>query len=119
MSEISQNMSAGTGKLFPVVNNFDFRELRFLGRFNRHILPPYIELHNISFRVRHEDGYYFLECDKWPILSAFGDTTLDAVRNLNQLVKDVVDDYVFAQEEKLSDDAKEFRSYLISHLMPI
>jgi len=112
-------MSAGTLHLFSVEGSFGLRELRVEPPTNRHVLPQYIELYNIPFRFRHEGGQYFLECDKWPILSAFGDTIAEAVRNVNRVVKDVIRDYVFSNEETLSCDAKEFRGYLISHLMPI
>lgn len=115
----SPNMSVGTNPLFRVKSTFGSQELRQQKPFNRHVLPQYVELHNIPFRVRREGEYYFLESDKWSILSAFGESLMEAVGNMNQLVKDVIRDYVFAEEDSLSEDSKEFRSYLISKLMPL
>ena len=116
----SPEMSVGTKVIFKVDGTFDSKELRQPRQLqNRHVLPQYVDLHNIPFRVRHEGGYYFLESDKWNILSAFGESLMDAVGNMNQLIKDVIRDYIFSPQDSLSDDAKEFRSYLISHLMPL
>lgn len=129
MSEVQLSaprpMSTGTKVLHGLHRDTDTGSLLSSGMksrnaiLNRHIEPTYVELYGIPFRVRHEGGYYFLECDKWPILSAFGESLIEAVGGLNHALQDVLDNYVFADAETLSADAIEFRNYLISKLMPI
>ncbi|MFH0992559.1 MAG: hypothetical protein V1799_21380 [bacterium] len=80
------------------------------------IIPPHVELFNIEFRVHKENGHYHLTSDQWPILTTFGDSFQDAVHELQELMKDLIQEYVIVSEEKLSPDSIEFRNFLLSRL---
>jgi hypothetical protein len=83
---------------------------------HRTFLNPSVQLFNITFLVRKEGQHVYLQSDRWPILSAFGETFQEAVSNLIALMKDVVLEYVMVPEETLAVDAREFRNFLIGSL---
>jgi hypothetical protein len=81
------------------------------------ILLPRIEIMGIPFSVRKEEDRVALESDRWPSLRASADSVPDAISEMQSLLSDVIEEYVMCSEDVLSEDAKEFRHYLINTLI--
>ena len=84
---------------------------------NQTVLQPTIELFNIPFSIRHGNDYVFVESMQWPSLTTYGKTAQEAIANMVELLRDVVGEYVFVPESELTEDAIEFRKFLIRKLL--
>lgn len=72
-----------------------------------------IELMGIPFAVRYGEENVFLESAQWPSLQTFGKSTHEAIQNMMSLLKDVIEEFVFASDSELAEDAIEFKQYLV------
>ncbi len=79
---------------------------------------PTIELFGIPLRVRRDNGNVFIESPRWPSLQVFGENTQEAIESMMGLLKDVIEEYVLAPDSELSEDAIEFKQYLIRKMIP-
>jgi len=84
---------------------------------NRVVHLPKIEISGIPCSVRPEAEEVVLESDQWPSLRASGPRVEDAIADMRSLLHDVIEEYVLCAEDTLSDDAKDFRYYLMSTLV--
>lgn len=116
--EAKQTSSAGSLYTFPawqlIPEPILVRKPREKEVGNRSIYLPKIEIMGIPFLVKREDGETVLESERWPSLRASGPKVQNAIEEMRSLLHDVIEEYVLSSEETLSDDAKEFRYYLIS-----
>lgn len=78
---------------------------------------PNLEILGLPFVVREEGTRTILESDRWASLRASGETLAEAIEEMRSLMTDVIEEYVLCPEEALSEDAREFRHYLISTLI--
>ena len=83
---------------------------------HRTFLNPQIELFNIPFYVRHGDEFVYVESPQWPSLQSYGKTAQEAILNMLDLIRNVIQEYVFVPESQLADDAIEFRNFLMQKL---
>jgi hypothetical protein len=84
---------------------------------SRSIHLPRIEIMGVPFSARKQGERIVLESDRWPSLRSSGDSVSDAISDMQSLLADVVEEYVLCSEDSLSEDAKDFRHYLISTLI--
>ena len=80
------------------------------------LLEPSIELLNIPFIIRHGDDHVFLESPQWDSLRTHGNTVREAISNMLELIRDVIEEYIFVDTSELTQDAIEFRNFLIQKL---
>ena len=80
-------------------------------------LQPTIELFNISFNLRQDDEYVYLESPQWPSLQSYGRTVQEAISDMLGLIRSVIQEYVLVPESELASDAIEFRRFLIQKLL--
>ncbi|GEM_PF-6814133 len=78
---------------------------------------PTMEILGVPFMIRDEEARTVLESNRWPSLRTSGQTLAEAIEEMRSLLTDVIQEYVLCEEEELSEDAKEFRHYLISTLI--
>ncbi|MEK6649707.1 MAG: hypothetical protein AABY75_01905 [Bacteroidota bacterium] len=81
------------------------------------LVPPSVELLNIPFNIREEGELVHLVSPQWPSLQTFGRTAQEAIDEMLGLVRNVVEEYVLVPESELSEDALEFRRYLIQRML--
>jgi hypothetical protein len=75
-----------------------------------------IEILNIPFIVRREKESVIVENPRWVSLRTHGGTMRDAVNEMLELIQEMVKEYVLASENELTQDAIEFRRYLIQKM---
>lgn len=80
-------------------------------------LQPSIELFNIPFDIRQENEYVFVESPQWPSLKSYGKNAVEAIENMFFVIREVANEYVFADQSELAADAIEFRRFLIQKLL--
>jgi len=69
------------------------------------------------FNIRHGQEFVFVESPQWPSLKTFGKTSQEAIINMLKLITNALEEFVFCSEEELSDDAREFRKFLIGKVL--
>jgi len=79
--------------------------------------PLEIELCNITFAIRQGEERVLLESPQWPSLRAHGENAADAISNMLSVIQEVAQEYVFAEESTLTNDALGFRRFLIQKLL--
>lgn len=82
----------------------------------RSVISPKIELFNISFSVRSDGESVLIESEQWASLCSSGRNFEEAVSQMIGLLRNTIREYVMESEENLSDDAKDFRNFLVARL---
>ena len=80
------------------------------------IFKPSVNIQGIPFTVAEEHGSFTLFNPQWPSLTASDSSLVGAMKNAVELVYDVSEQYVYASEDNLTEDAIEFRKYLLSRI---
>ncbi|MBI3586514.1 MAG: hypothetical protein HY088_05240 [Ignavibacteriales bacterium] len=78
---------------------------------------PSVNIEGIPFSVSETEGLFVLSNSQWPSLSSSGSSLFEAMGNAAQLVAEVCDEYIYESDENLSEDAKEFRKFLLSRAL--
>jgi hypothetical protein len=77
------------------------------------ILTPNVEISNIHFQVQSKKRIVHIYSREWSSLSSSGASYHEAFLNMVSLLNDLIVEYVFTPEEKLTADAVDFRNFLL------
>lgn len=113
-SSVERHRLFQTFELIPGVSVFGKMKREIL---NRSIFLPKIDIMGIPFVIKREENEIVLESERWPSLRASGNKVQEAIDEMRSLMSDVVEEYIMCSEEDLSEDAKEFRHYLLSTII--
>lgn len=80
-------------------------------------IQPTIELFHIPFRMKISGEYILIESPEWPSLQSFGKTKSEAISSMIDTIINVGREYIFTPEHELTEDAIEFRKFLIRKLL--
>ena len=80
------------------------------------VFKPSLNIQGIPFTVSEGGGSFTLFNPQWPSLTTSDSSLGGAMKNAVELVHDVSEQYVYASEDNLTEDAIEFRKYLLSRI---
>lgn len=80
------------------------------------LLPPRIEMFGIPLMIHARGEVVEIESPQWPTLRAIGSSTKEAIESVRSLIRDDIEEFVRSDSSELSQDAVEYRDFLIGCL---
>ena len=113
---------ASIDRMIPVLDISSLKRINVRGTLQElplhsTFLEPSIEIFGIQFNIRQGGEYLSIESTQWPSLTAHGKTMREAIENMLEILRNAISEYIFVPESELTEDANDFRKFLIQKLL--